>query len=116
LRATWLRRAIRNLIGNALRYGGEARVTLVRENDSAVFRIKDNGPGIPEGDMARMLEPFTRGEDSRNSETGGAGLGLALALAIAEQHGGTLTLVNQRDEPGRISGLLAELRLPLPKA
>ena len=113
LRATWLRRAIRNLIGNALRYGGEARVSLVSQGNCAVFRIDDNGPGIPEHDMARMLEPFTRGEASRNSETGGAGLGLALALAIAEQHGGTLALLNRRDEAGKIAGLTAELRLPL---
>ena len=113
LRATWLRRAVRNLIGNALRYGGGARVSLLREGDYAVFRIEDNGPGIPEADMARMLEPFTRGEASRNSETGGAGLGLALALAIAEQHGGTLALLNRQDAEGKTAGLTAELRLPL---
>ena len=113
LRATWLRRAIRNLIGNALRYGGGATVSLLRDGDFAVFRIEDNGPGIPEHDMARMLEPFTRGEESRNSETGGAGLGLALALAIAEQHGGTLPLLNRKDADGSIAGLTAELRLPL---
>jgi signal transduction histidine kinase len=113
LRATWLRRAIRNLIGNALRYGGEARVSMVSEGNCAVFRVDDNGPGIPEGEMARMLEPFTRGEASRNSETGGAGLGLALALAIAEQHGGTLALLNRHDATGKITGLTAELSLPL---
>ena len=113
LRATWLRRAIRNLIGNALRYGGGARVSLVREAGGALFRIEDDGPGIPEGEMARMLEPFTRGESSRNSETGGAGLGLALARAIAEQHGGALTLHNRLDSLGKIAGLSAELRLPL---
>ena len=112
LRATWLRRAIRNLISNALRYGHAARVTLAREGSFAVFRIDDDGPGIPAADMTRMLAPFTRGEASRNSETGGAGLGLALALAIAEQHGGTLTLIN-RQERGKIKGLTAELRLPI---
>lgn len=116
LRATWLRRAIRNLIGNALRYGGRAKVSLLRMGNFAVFRIEDNGPGIPEADMARMLEPFTRGEASRNSETGGAGLGLALALAIAEQHGGTLALLNRQGADGKIAGLTAELRLPLSKA
>ena len=116
LRATWLRRAIRNLIGNALRYGGGAEVSLLRDGDIAVFRIEDKGPGIPQGDMARMLEPFTRGEASRNSETGGAGLGLALALAIAEQHGGTLVLLNRQEGGGKIAGLTAELRLPLGNA
>ena len=60
-----------------------------------------------------MLEPFTRGEPSRNSETGGAGLGLTLARAIADQHGGTLSLANRLDPAGRVLGLVAVLRLPL---
>ena len=107
-RATWLRRALRNLISNGLRYGGAARVSMAREGNLAVVRIEDDGPGIPEGDIARMMEPFTRGDPSRNSSTGGAGLGLTLARAIADQHGGTLTLTNH---PG---GLTATLRLPLP--
>ena len=113
LRATWLRRALRNLIGNALRYGSNAHVSLLREGDSAVIRIEDNGPGIAEADIERMQEPFARGEPSRNSETGGAGLGLALARAIAEQHGGALRLSNRKDAAGRIEGLRAEIRLPL---
>jgi signal transduction histidine kinase len=113
VRATWLRRALRNLIGNALRYGKAARVSLARDGNAAVFRIDDDGPGIAEADMARMLEPFTRGEPSRNSATGGAGLGLALARAIAEQHGGTLWLINRRSAQGTVAGLTAELRLPL---
>ena len=60
-----------------------------------------------------MLEPFTRGEPSRNSLTGGAGLGLTLARAIADQHGGTLTLANRRDAGGKVVGLVAVLRLPV---
>jgi signal transduction histidine kinase len=113
LRATWLRRAIRNLIGNALRYGKAARVSLVRQGNDVLFCIDDDGPGIPEAEMARMLEPFTRGEASRNRETGGAGLGLALARAIAEQHGGALTLFNRLDDKGKVMGLSAVLRLPV---
>ena len=113
LRPTWLRRALRNLIGNALRYGGAARVSLQREGDAAVIRIDDDGPGIAASDIARMLEPFTRGEPSRNSETGGAGLGLTLARAIAEQHGGALQLCNRHDASGAIIGLSATLRLPI---
>jgi signal transduction histidine kinase len=107
-RATWLRRALRNLIGNALRYGDKAEVSLSREGNEAVFRITDEGPGIPEHDIERMLEPFTRGDPSRNRATGGAGLGLTLARAIAEQHGGSLRLYNRA---GR-TGLIAEMRLP----
>jgi signal transduction histidine kinase len=113
VRVTWLRRAVRNLIGNALRYGQTARLSLAREGELAVIRVEDDGPGIAEERIAAMLEPFTRGEPSRNSETGGAGLGLTLARAIAEQHGGTLRLTNRRDDAGQISGLTATLTLPL---
>ena len=113
MRATWLRRALRNLIGNALRYGERARVSLVREGDAAVIRIEDDGPGIPEGEIAAMMEPFARGEGSRNRETGGSGLGLTLARAIAEQHGGTVVLRNRPPGDGKPQGLVAELRLPL---
>lgn len=109
VRATWLRRALRNLIGNAVRYGGVARISLLRDGDWAEVRVEDNGPGIPESELARMLEPFTRLESSRNSGTGGAGLGLTLARAIAEQHGGTLVLANRTGK----AGLIAVLRLPL---
>jgi signal transduction histidine kinase len=113
LRATWLRRALRNLIDNALRYGHTARVSLAREGGSVLIQIDDDGPGIPEQDMARMLEPFTRGDPSRNVSTGGAGLGLALARAIAEQHGGRLVLANRRSADGAIAGLTAALHLPM---
>ena len=113
LRATWLRRAVRNLTVNALRYGKEARIGLERDGPCAVIRIEDDGPGIPADQIARMLEPFTRGDPSRNSSTGGAGLGLTLARAIADQHGGTLRLVNRSAPDGQVCGLTAELRLPL---
>lgn len=112
LRATWLKRAVRNLVGNAVRYGQAARVSLVEEKGRAVVRIEDDGPGIAEADIARMMEPFSRGDPSRNSATGGAGLGLALARAIAEQHGGTLRLANRREASGAVVGLTAELAIP----
>lgn len=112
LRAIWLRRALRNLIDNALRYGKVARVSLARANGKAIICVDDDGPGIPDGDIDRMLEPFARGEPSRNTETGGAGLGLTLARAIAEQHGGELRLGN-RHEGGAVAGLTASLILPL---
>ncbi|WP_062344903.1 HAMP domain-containing sensor histidine kinase [Novosphingobium sp. CCH12-A3] len=112
VRATWMRRALRNLVSNAMRYGDRARITLAREGREAVLRIEDDGPGIPEHEIARMMEPFTRLDASRNSGTGGTGLGLTLARAIADQHGGTLTLTNRRGENG-IAGLTATMRLPL---
>jgi signal transduction histidine kinase len=104
---------LRNLIGNALRYGERARVSLAREGAEAVVRIEDDGPGIPPQDIAGMMEAFTRGDSSRNRETGGAGLGLTLARAIAEQHGGTVRLANRPGPDGKVAGLVAELRLPL---
>ncbi len=70
--------------------------------------IEDEGPGIPAQQIEAMLEPFQRGEASRNRQTGGAGLGLTLARAIALQHGGELVLVNRPE-----GGLRAEIRLPL---
>lgn len=111
VQVTWLKRALRNLIGNAVRYGGAAEVSVRREGDEVLFVIEDEGPGIPADRIEDMFEPFTRGEASRNRATGGAGLGLTLARAIAEQHGGWLVLRNR--ETG---GLRAELRLPLPDA
>ena len=114
---TWLRRALRNLIGNALRYGGSGEVSLITSDSGIVLRVDDNGPGIPADRIAAMLEPFTRGEASRNRDTGGAGLGLTLARAIAEQHGGQLVLANRAATNGTngthgLGGLRAEIRLP----
>jgi len=114
VRATWLRRALRNLVANALRYaGGRARVSLHSMNGAAAFRVEDDGPGIPDDEIDAMLQPFRRGEGSRNRETGGAGLGLTLARAIAEQHGGSLVIANRLRPDGSIAGLVAELRIPL---
>ncbi|MBT8388988.1 MAG: two-component sensor histidine kinase [Altererythrobacter sp.] len=108
LRPTLLRRAVRNLIDNALRYGKTAAVSVNQKGSDAIICIEDEGPGIPAQQISAMLEPFQRGEASRNRKTGGAGLGLTLARAIAEQHGGLLTLTNRPE-----GGLRAEIRLPL---
>lgn len=107
LRPTWLRRALRNLIDNAVRYGGTARVSLDRTGGNPTIVVEDEGPGIPEADITQMMDPFTRGDPSRNTGTGGTGLGLALARAIADQHGGSLTLRNRPE-----GGLRAEISLP----
>jgi signal transduction histidine kinase len=107
IRPVALGRAIGNLIDNALRYGGSARVSLAREDGMAVIRIDDDGPGIPPERIGRMFEPFVRGEESRSSETGGAGLGLAIARAIIVALGGTVTLSNRAE-----GGLTARVTLP----
>lgn len=113
LRPTWLRRALRNLVSNALRYGNQARIAIERDAGTVTVRVDDDGPGIAEADIERMQEPFARGDPSRNSATGGAGLGLALARAIAEQHGGRLALVNRIGDDGQVAGLSARLILPI---
>ncbi len=112
VQVTWVKRALRNLIVNAVRYGRTAKVSLIEENGYAVLRVDDCGPGIPADKIAGMLEPFARGEASRNRATGGAGLGLTLARAIAEHHGGRLVLGNL-GEDGNPAGLRAELHIPV---
>ncbi|AWW73426.1 two-component sensor histidine kinase [Erythrobacter sp. KY5] len=108
VQVTWIKRALRNLVSNALRYGGDAELSVEIDGNTAVLAVEDRGPGIEEARIAEMMEPFTRGEASRNRATGGAGLGLTLARAIAQQHGGELVLANRNS-----GGLRAELRLPL---
>ncbi|WP_323718685.1 ATP-binding protein [Paracoccus aminovorans] len=108
LRPVAMTRAIRNLLENAARYAGPARLTLRRDAQAALIRVEDDGPGIPEALLARVTEPFVRGEDSRSARTGGAGLGLAIAQDVIHVHGGTLALCNRPE-----GGLRIEIRLPL---
>ncbi|KKN44181.1 hypothetical protein LCGC14_0695830 [marine sediment metagenome] len=101
-----LGRAIGNLIDNAMRYGAGATVTLSRDPQSAVVIVEDCGPGIPPDRLEDMFHPFTRGDDSRNVETGGVGLGLSIARTIILAHGGRITLENRTE-----GGLRATVRL-----
>jgi signal transduction histidine kinase len=102
-----LRRAVRNLIENGVKYGGSAEVAVRAGGGMIAIEVADNGPGIPEAEFGKVQEPFVRLEASRNRATGGSGLGLALARAAAEAHGGRLELENR---PG--GGLLARILLP----
>ena len=108
VRPAALKRAVRNLVENAVAYGGRARVRLVREGSEAVLTVDDDGPGIPADRLVEVFEPFVRLEASRSSETGGVGLGLSIARGIARGHGGEITLENRPE-----GGLRARLRLPL---
>ena len=102
-----LRRAVRNLIENAVAYGKRAHVKLASDPAQYDVIVEDEGPGIPETERERVFEPFVRLEASRSEETGGSGLGLTLAKAVAEGHGGTIILENRAE-----GGLRAILRLP----
>ncbi|NOT39740.1 MAG: HAMP domain-containing protein [Alphaproteobacteria bacterium] len=107
-RASELRRALRNLIENAVRYGSQAAVSMTIDGGFANISVDDEGPGIPGDKLAHVMKPFVRLEESRSVETGGHGLGLTIARAIAERHAGELVLSNRAE-----GGLRATLRLPL---
>jgi len=108
-----MRRALANLIENALRYGGGTAWITVEQTIAFVrIKVTDAGPGIPEAEHAAVFKPFTRLEPSRNTATGGVGLGLSIARDVAQSHGGDISLENQRDDAGRITGLEVTLRLP----
>lgn len=95
-----VRRALRNLIDNALAYAGEATLIVETRTGELWLIVRDTGPGIDPALIADLVEPFARGEASRNRATGGAGLGLAIANALAEGEGGRLVIVNRSDAPG----------------
>ncbi|MBO6894773.1 MAG: HAMP domain-containing protein [Roseibium sp.] len=103
-----LKRALRNLVENGIRYGEAVAINATREAEMIVVRISDKGPGIPEDRLKDVFEPFVRLEESRSEETGGIGLGLAISRSIIHAHGGTITLQNLEE-----GGLEAEVRLPI---
>jgi signal transduction histidine kinase len=103
-----LKRMFSNLIENAIKYGGEAKVRVYADGPTAVVEIDDKGPGVPQAELERVFEPFYRREPSRSRETGGIGLGLAVVRTIARAHGGDAELHNRKG-----GGLTARVRLPL---
>lgn len=106
-----LRRALRNVIENAVRYGERARVSLAVSPEVLEVIVEDDGPGIPEPEFEHVFAPFVRLEISRNRSTGGVGLGLAIARTIVRAHGGDIMLANLGDGVA-IRGLRAVIRLP----
>ena len=102
-----IRRAVRNLVENAVAYGRRAEVQISEYQGAYEILVDDQGPGISEDDQNRVFEPFVRLESSRNADTGGTGLGLTLVKAIAQGHGGVVILENRPE-----GGLRARLRLP----
>ena len=98
VRPNALRRCLLNLIDNAIKYGEFAHIAIKREGQKVTVTIIDGGPGIPEHQLQKVLQPFMRLEDSRSRSSGGTGLGLTIAKNIAEKHRGTLRLRNINDE------------------
>jgi signal transduction histidine kinase len=104
-----MKRALANLVGNALVYGGAARLSLSHATPGQLrILIEDDGPGVPDAELEGVFQPFRRLEASRNRETGGTGLGLPIARNILRAHGGDVVLRN-RDDRG---GLQAVVTLP----
>ena len=104
---TALQRLLSNLVDNAVKYGGEARIEVRREGGGAVVEVADHGPGLAEADLERVFEPFYRVDAARNVDAGGIGLGLPIARSTARAHGGDVQLVSTGD------GLCARLTLPV---
>ena len=108
-RSLGMKRALTNLISNAIAYGGSAHVRLMPPTGGTVrVEIADDGRGIPPESLERVFEPFVRLEASRNRETGGTGLGLPIARDILRAHGGDVVLANRP-----VGGLVAVVTLPV---
>lgn len=88
-------RMLANLLDNAIRYGGHAGVRVTRTDGWLIVYVEDEGPGVPEDQLAGLTEPFHRLEQSRARQTGGSGLGLSIVEALLVRHGGRLTLANR---------------------
>jgi signal transduction histidine kinase len=108
--AMGMRRVLDNLIENAVKYGGQARVRLFTHAHEAVAEISDRGPGLPEDELERVFQPFYRTAAARSSGAGGSGLGLAVCRSIARAHGGDVALKRGSH------GLVAQVRVPLVSA
>jgi signal transduction histidine kinase len=107
-RRVGLARAFGNLVDNAIRYGGSARVRLSATRRKASVTIEDTGPGIPPNLLESVFQPFRRGDESRSQDTGGAGLGLSIARTVIATHGGSIRLENRAS-----GGLRVLVELPL---
>jgi signal transduction histidine kinase len=103
-----LRRAFANLVDNAAKYGGGARVTLTADPRVVTVCVDDDGPGIPEREQEKVFDPFYRIEGSRSRDTGGVGLGLAVVRSAVRAHGGEVTLQNRAEGGLRVSVILPQ--------
>ncbi len=110
-----LRSAVENVVRNATRYTAEGSAVRIRAEkersgqfQDAVIRVSDSGPGVPDGELEKIFQPFYRIDDARGRSTGGVGLGLAITDQAARLHGGSVRASNLAE-----GGLLVEIRIPL---
>ena len=103
-----IKRALINLIDNAIKYGKEASITLEEKQQEIIIKITDQGKGIPTHEHEKVFEPFYRVDPSRSPETSGTGLGMAVARDIIRTHGGEVALMNNHP-----NGLTVIITLPL---
>ena len=104
-----LKRALWNVIGNAVKHGTRAMVVVTETPAGLVITVEDDGPGIPDRDMERVFQPFVHLEETRGLETGGSGLGLTIARAVVVAHGGEITLANRPQGGLRVTIILPQL-------
>lgn len=107
VRPVEIKRALANLMENALRYGGSARLSLLPGIDEVVLRIEDEGPGIPAESLEAVLRPFERLDPARTGGSEGLGLGLSIVVRAVQREGGALRLSNRPE-----GGLRADIYLP----
>lgn len=91
-------RILNNLVSNALHYtptGGRVQISARRDADHITVEVHDSGPGVEEGELESVFDPFVRGEISRSRKTGGAGLGLSIARGFVQAHGGSIGVHNK---------------------
>lgn len=106
-----IKRAVQNLVINAVKYGKKAEVTVSDGGDTLEIAVADRGPGIPPDRREDVFRPFFRLETSRNRETGGSGLGLAVARSIVRRHGGDI-VIDDRAAGEAANGLIFRIFLP----
>jgi signal transduction histidine kinase len=106
-----LRRAVANVLQNAIRYSptpSAVEVTLAETADASIIEIRDHGPGVPEEELSQIFKPFFRAEESRDTNNGGMGLGLSIAMRAVQIHQGAITAQNANP------GLKVKIVLPRP--
>jgi len=107
-RPTAIRRAVSNLIDNAVKYGKSAAVSLIPETERVVVLVEDEGPGIPRSEREKVFEPFYKISEARDPEKGGVGLGLSVTRSIVWEHGGDIILGSRKG-----GGLRVRMELPI---